>query len=709
MIRATTASAITLLACACPAQFALTVPDNAYATAEGNSNFVLPWSVGASGGRVQFCHDSSVFTGQSVTGPIRITGLRYRIDAIANTWSGGTYPNVVITMSTCVSNYLAVSNTFANNTGPDAVTVLSGAVVVTPGVGGNAPSAKYVDITLTAPFVYDPTLGGDLLVDITVNTGWVGNGGVATGPVDHVGPGATPAALGSRVWISGTPGSATGNPSFSPTYGYSPVCEFVYAPAVGLWPNFEATPNGAASPALVQFSDRSVTDDPAGIVSWQWDFNGDTVVDSTLQNPTFTYTSCGSYTVTLTVIDALNGLRTLTRPNFLVTDVVRASFTYAIQPGSVIQFTDTSVPTPTAWAWDFDGDAIVDSTVQNPVWAYSNGCKVHQVSLAASRACGPVSTAIVGVPLAPNSLTTSLVTTLGTFGSTTGNLFDVQVTNQDGINICGITTVPYSDGTLPIGAPITCSIYVTDANGGYLSNHNNAPVWRLAATGTGLHRGGNAGSPRPVAMTLDRSIYLPAGTYGVAVYMIGCGMAYRTGTINVSNADLAITAGSSKFGIFAASQTTSRPWCGTLHYDTLATGGSAGFGFFGAGCAGTSGISRMVATSPAQLGGTLSATVDNLPLSVAVMLIGLSRTTSAFGPLPFDTSVIGMPGCLARVSLDAAVTIAGTGNTAVWNFAIPNSVPLIGFKMFQQALVFDPTANAFGAVLSDATATMVGI
>ena len=36
-------------ASACLAQFAATFPDAAYATAEGNSNFVLPWSAGLSG------------------------------------------------------------------------------------------------------------------------------------------------------------------------------------------------------------------------------------------------------------------------------------------------------------------------------------------------------------------------------------------------------------------------------------------------------------------------------------------------------------------------------------------------------------------------------------------------------------------------------------------------------------------------------------
>ena len=707
MNRKLLAASALLLAIASPAQFTLTVPDNSYATSEGNSNFVLPWNVTTGGGRVQFCHDSSVFAGQSVTGPMRIQGLRYRIDAIANTWSGGIYPNVQISLSTCVTDYLAVSNTFANNPGPDQTAVYSGAVTVLPGTGGSAPSGKYVDILFTTPFVYDPLLGGDLLVDITVGTGWVGNGGTTTGPVDHVGPGGSPAALGSRVWISGNPGSATGNASFSPTFGYSPVCEFVYEPAVGLWPNFTATPSGGTSPLLVQFTDQSVTDDPNGIAAWQWDFDGDLVVDSNVASPSFQYNTCGSYNVTLTVIDALNGLRTITRNNFVVTDAVNAQFTYTAMPGNQVVFTDTTTPTPTSWAWDFDGDSVVDSTQQNPTWTYA-ACGVYQVSLAASRACGPVSTRAIGVPVAPNSLTTQLNTTLGTFGGPTGNLFDLTVLNPSGVNVCGVTTIPYTDGTLPLGSAIACSLYVTDAPGGYSANHANAAVWRLVATGTGLYQGGNSGSPVPVAISLDRSVYLPAGTYGVAVYMTNCGMSYRTGTVTSANADLSITAGSSKFGLFGATQTLSRPWCGILHYDTIGTGGSAGFGFFASGCAGTLPVSRMTPSSLPQLGGVLSMTQDNLPLSVAILMTGFSRTTSSFGPLPFDVTSYGAPGCFGRVSPDVSLLLLGSGNTAVWNFSIPNVPAYLGIAMFHQSLVLDPGANTLGAVFSDASATLIG-
>ena len=702
------AAALTLTAAALPAQFVLTAPNAYYATHEGNSNFVLPWSA-TGGGRVQFVHDSTVFTGQGVSTAIRITALTYRIDAIANTWSGGTFPSVTVDMSTSPVDHLLVTNTFANNHGPDLANVFNGAVVVAAGVGGNAPSEQYVTVTLAQPFVYDPTSGNDLVVDFTVNTGWVGNGGVATGAVDHVGPGATIAALGSRVWISGSPTSPTGNASFSPTFGYSPVCDFTYEPVTGLWANFEASPAGTSSPLTVQFTDRSVSNAPGGVLAWQWDFDGDSVIDSALQNPSFTYTTCGSYNVTLTVIDATNPPNTLTRTGVVVTDTVTPDFTTTVLPGNVLSFTDTSTPTPTSWAWDFDNDGLVDSTQQNPVFAAPDGNAAYQVSLTVSRLCGPAATVRRGVALTPNELTTSLVTTQGFFTNVCGNLFDLTVLNPSGIDIGAVTVCPYTDGTLPIGSTIQCQLFVTDAPGGYSANHANASVWRQVATGSGFYLGGNTGSPRPTTMTLDRSVYLPAGTYGFAVYVVGAGLAFRAGGLSPSNGDLAIVGGSVKTGIFNGTQTASRPWCGTLHYDTAGTGGSAGYGFFGSGCpTSAAAISGQVLQSPPVIGGVLSVDVTNLPANIGIMIAGLSNSVSAFGPLPLDVTLIGIPGCFARVSLDGTAVVAGAGGVANWLLPIPAQANLAGFQLYTQCLVLDPPVNAFGAVLGDAYAGLLG-
>lgn len=59
---------------------------------------------------------------------------------------------------------------------------------------------------------------------------------------------------------------------------------------------FTANNTSTTAPADIQFTDNS-THDPT---SWAWDFNGDSIVDSTEQNPVYTYSTDGTYTVSLT-------------------------------------------------------------------------------------------------------------------------------------------------------------------------------------------------------------------------------------------------------------------------------------------------------------------------------------------------------------------------------------------------------------------------
>jgi PKD repeat protein len=61
--------------------------------------------------------------------------------------------------------------------------------------------------------------------------------------------------------------------------------------------NFEASATSGSVPLEVQFADQSVGE----ISDWAWDFDNDGTVDSTEQNPTYTYATWGVYTVSLTV------------------------------------------------------------------------------------------------------------------------------------------------------------------------------------------------------------------------------------------------------------------------------------------------------------------------------------------------------------------------------------------------------------------------
>jgi hypothetical protein len=700
MPRFTIVAAAALLAASASAQLTVVVPAG-MAAAEGNTSNAFPWGRGGTGLLHQCVYDSTHFTSQGVTFPVLITGLRWRPNtSVALTAS--TYSTASVSLSTSPLDALATSTTLAANRGADFATVYSGPVswAAQPAVVGPTPFG--ISVPFTTPFLYDPNVGDlNIECDLPIQTY---SGG--TPQLDVHGAG----SLASRIYIStGYPGTGVGIRDLN----HGVVVEVTYTPASGLYAGFTANATGGATPLAVQFTDTSFSSAPAGVLAWAWDFDGDTVVDSTLQNPSHVYTACGTYTVSLTVNDGVHPPSTFTRTNYIATDVVTPSFTYAPAGPGLVQFTDTSSPAPTSWAWDFDGDSVTDSTLQNPVWPFAPKCGGYPVTLNVSRLCrGPYATTqILSVGGATNSFTTVLTGGNGLSGVGSGNTFDIQVTNPGGINICSLSMAPYM-ATPVVGTPLACTVWVTDAAGGYLANHTNASVWRQVATGTGTFNGGTFTAPVPVVMNLSNSIYLPFGTFGMAVHMTaGSGVAYTnvTAPFTYSGPDFNIIAGNGKGSPFAAAANAGRAWNGTIEYSTVANGGFAGYGFFGAGCPSTLPISRLTAVTRPTIGTTHTVGMDNLPFAVAFMMTGLSNTTSAFGPLPLDLAPIGAPGCRARVSLDLVDGCIGTGNTASWSIAIPNNGALLGFLIYNQALVFDPAANAFGFGLSDAHAGLVGL
>jgi PKD repeat protein len=101
---------------------------------------------------------------------------------------------------------------------------------------------------------------------------------------------------------------------------FAAIVEVSYVPVVGLQAGFDATPLSGASPLRVQFTDTSRSSDPGGITSWEWDFDGDKQVDSTLQNPQWSFYGTGwdvKHSVTLTVRDASHPAATLTKKDWI--------------------------------------------------------------------------------------------------------------------------------------------------------------------------------------------------------------------------------------------------------------------------------------------------------------------------------------------------------------------------------------------------------
>ena len=469
--------------------------------------------------------------------------------------------------------------------------------------------------------------------------------------------------------------------------------------------DFEGTPLRGASPLPVQFTSFATSGNPGGILAYAWDFDGDSVVDSNLPNPSFTYTNCGNYTVTLTIVDAV-GPVTVTKTNYVQTDVVVPSFSNQLLAANTVQFTDTSSPVPQTWAWDLDGDGLTDSTQQNPVFVYPSGCGEVNVTLVVTRACQPTVTLQKRIAIATSVETTFQSGLIISATATGGTSFvDADVTNPFGVTVCGL----HCNSNVANGLPVTVNVW--QKAGTYQGSVDNAAAWRLVGTGAVTSRG--AGQRTFVGFAPP--IHLAAGVNGLAIELQGGSPVYTNlgAAVTYTAADLTLTAGLVQappiFGPAATStQFSPRVWNGALHFGTTQSNAAAGYGLIGTGCAGTLGVPGNRSTTVPSLGGAATIVVDKLPFDLGVMALGTSRTLSGIGPLPVDLGFLGMPGCPLRVSFEATLTLVGSANSATLVFPVPSTPSLVGSQVYSQALSFDPALNAFGFAISDAAVLLVG-
>ncbi len=116
--------------------------------------------------------------------------------------------------------------------------------------------------------------------------------------------------------------------------------------------------------------------DATNAVSVFWDFGDPTTNNDTSSsfNPSYTYPGPGTYTVTLTALNA-QGCGDTAYAKAVIRNAVRPDFDYVkVCPGEAVQFTSTSVSEAgniTRYSWKFgDGDT---SDLANPVHQYNSG------------------------------------------------------------------------------------------------------------------------------------------------------------------------------------------------------------------------------------------------------------------------------------------------------------------------------------------------
>lgn len=176
-------------------------------------------------------------------------------------------------------------------------------------------------------------------------------------------------ATGSTtIGLSSLTMDADGGDSLTPTLQSGQANIGTYTGPVAA---FTAAPTSGLAPLTVTFSDASTGE----ITTWQWDFDNDGTIDSTLQNPGHQYTTAGTYNVKLTVTGP-GGSDTELKTGFIAVGVEPpvAAFTATPPSGNfplAVTFSDESTGTISSWAWDFNNDGITDSVLQNPTKTYT--------------------------------------------------------------------------------------------------------------------------------------------------------------------------------------------------------------------------------------------------------------------------------------------------------------------------------------------------
>ncbi|MBL1180047.1 MAG: PKD domain-containing protein [Bacteroidetes bacterium] len=209
--------------------------------------------------------------------------------------------------------------------------------------------------------------------------------------------------------------------------------------------------------------------------SWFWNFGDGN--NSTLQNPTHTYSNPGVYNVTLS--SSANGCIDSITKQVVVNPKPIPSFTYNLAcPTQQTVFNNTSTilsGTISSWAWSFPGATPPGSTAQNPTTTYSSGGN-YVVTLTATSDSGcvdSVSQQIV-IPYTP----------LANFSATTvcvgGQTCFTDLSNVQNGNITGWQWV-FGDGSPVDNAQNPCHTYanagvynvtlVVTSNDGCASSH----------------------------------------------------------------------------------------------------------------------------------------------------------------------------------------------------------------------------------------------
>jgi PKD repeat protein len=125
--------------------------------------------------------------------------------------------------------------------------------------------------------------------------------------------------------------------------------------------------------APIQFTDTSIPADGATITKWAWSFGESEESVSTVQNPTWTYTKSGNYTVSLTVTDSKNNVSTATQDLIVIDPADMVSIKWKTALLGAIENTVSPAMSP-------DGKTVFMWADQSATNAYDVALKAYDVA-----------------------------------------------------------------------------------------------------------------------------------------------------------------------------------------------------------------------------------------------------------------------------------------------------------------------------------------
>lgn len=368
----------------------------------------FPGAAGAISGPSPVCAGTSHT--YSISPTTNTTGYTWTVPTSGYTITAGANTNVitVLTATNATSGTIKVYGTNANGCGNGASSSFNlqvDAQPSTPNAGPDQPTVCGTSAVLNATAVSTPDAGtwswysgtpvpsiGTTTVNSTSITGLSG-----------------PNFTYKYIWTVTRAGSVC--PSKTDTVTIStdwnniscqPAAAFSYGPSS------DVAPNKVCVNSTVNFTDLSVSAN-----TWSWDFNylgGAPNFTSSLQNPVYTYTQTGTYTVYLRIHSNATGLNYNTTQTInVITTPVTPGIIFGTNSGicegssNQYVYSISSVTDATGYNWTLPAgaDTAAFPSLTSIAAEYPNGSVSGAVGVSASNSCGTSGTSTLAVTISP--------------------------------------------------------------------------------------------------------------------------------------------------------------------------------------------------------------------------------------------------------------------------------------------------------------------